>query len=77
MALQSMDALSSHHIPNLGSVVERCGHDLVTLGVEIQRNDLGLVPVQIEEAGALLDIPDLCRMVHGTSRSQHAMWVEA
>ena len=36
VALQSMNALSSHDIPNFGSVIERCGHDLITLGVEIQ-----------------------------------------
>ena len=35
------------------------------------------MPIQIEKAGALLDIPDLGRMVHRTSRCQHAMWVEA
>lgn len=49
---------------------------MVTLSVKVEGNDLRLVTIEVEQAGALFDVPDLGCVVHRASRCQHAMRVE-
>lgn len=64
MALQSEDALSSAHIPDLCRVVEGGSHHLVTVGVEMQRDDLGVMAFETENLLTSLHVPQLGRIVH-------------
>ena len=46
MALERVHTLAGDHVPNLGGIVKGACHDLVTLRVEVERDNLSLVAVQ-------------------------------
>ena len=44
VSAQRKKALPGAHVPNLRRVVKRCCHQAVTIGIEVQRYNLGMVP---------------------------------
>ena len=46
MALESVDALSSDYVPDLGRVVKGTRHDLITLRIEVKGYNFSLMTIQ-------------------------------
>lgn len=71
-----MNAFSSHYIPDFSSVVETGGHELVTIGIEVETDDLSLVSLKVKQLFAVLHVPEFCRVVHRTCGHQKPVRVE-
>lgn len=77
MAFEGMDALSRHYVPNLGSVVKGRGHELVSVSVKVEADDLSFVACEVKQFFSMLNVPKLGSVVHRASGYQQPMGVEA
>jgi len=71
-----MNGPTGAHVPNTHGVIEAARDDPLTLGVEVQRNDLGGVPQQGVQALSCLHVPQPRSVVHGAGRYHGAVGIE-
>ena len=76
MSFESHDTFACADVPDFSRGVERRGHQLVSVSVEVETDDLGFMALQREDLLSGLDVPQFGGIIHTSRSYQHTVWVE-